>query len=317
MVSIDYRLYYGVEERQIIDMFKSIGYIHLRRKKKALKKGNNWISAKEFIRINENGRFHIFVEFSSKSSGTEAYPQVDVHAHYDYFKKKGDKEVHITRKNILKDLEEMYNIHQALKTHHYGHMEYKSKNSAHDTIKNSYLKYLVAELKHDYQYDKDGKYKKKLTDGQITFQIIEQRRYSHIVCVYAIGEKHDLFKDKALDELNRIMDKTFEKINDVKQKYKELKLKLKKETKKLDELKEIRNGKNTRTKELIFQLKNLEQEIGDRALLKKKETLGYKKRKLERKLIKNKKNANDAHEKYLAFKKEVRKLKKKMKKYKV
>lgn len=316
MVSIDYRLDYGVIEQQIIEMFKSIDYIHLK-KKKALNKGNNWISAEEFIRINEDGRFHIFVEFSSKSSGTEAYPQIDVHAHYDYFKKKGDKEIHVTRKNIMKDLDEMYNIHGALKKHGYGYMEYKSHNSAHDTIKNTYLKYLIAELKQDYQYDNDGKYKKRFSNGQITFQIIEQRRYSHIVCVYAIGKKHDLSKDKALDELNRIMDSVFEKINVARQKYNELKLKLKNETTKLVELEEIRNAKNSRTKELILQIQKLEQEIGDCALPNKKKTLGNKKRKLERKLIKNKKDANEAHEKYRAFRKEISKLNKKVKKYKV
>lgn len=317
MVSIDYRLHYGVKEQQIIDMFKSLDYIHIRKKKKALKKGGNWISAEEFIKIYENGRFHIFVEFSTKSSGTEAYPQVDVHAHYDYFKKKGEKEVHITRKNILRDLDEMFDIHGALKKYSYGYMEYKSSNSAHDTIKNTYLKCIVAELNRDYQYDKDGKYKKKLSNGQITIQIIEQRRYSHIVCVYAIGKKHDLFRDKALDELDRIMDNVFEKINDAKKKYKELKPRLKKDTKKLNELKEIRDSKNVRTKELISQLKDLEQEINDCTILKKKEILGYKKRKLERKLIKNKNNANEDHEKYRAFKKEVEKLRKEMKKHKV
>lgn len=316
MVSIDYRLEYGVKEEQVIEMLKSIGYICIRKKKKALKKGDNWISAEEFIRINESGRFHIFVEFSSKSSGNEVYPQVDIHAHYDYFKKKGDKEIHVTRKNVQRDLDEMYNIHGALKKHRYGYMEYKSQNSAHDTIKNSYLKYLVAELKQDYQYDNNGKYKKKLSNGQITFQIIEQRRYSHIVCVYAIGKKHDLSKDKALDELNRIMDSVFEKINVAKQKYDELKLKLKNETTKLVELKEIRDVKNSRTKELILQIQKLEQEIDNCALPNKKKTLGNKKRKIERKLIKNKKDADVTHEKYLAFKKEVRKLNKKMKKYK-
>jgi len=163
----------------------------------------------------------------------------------------------------------------------------------------------------------DGKYKKRFSNGQITFQIIEQRRYSHIVCVYAIGEKHDLFKDKASEELNRIMDRIFEKINATKQKYEEMRLGSKKETIKLHELKEIRDAKNSRTKELIQQIQKIEQEIGECVILNKKKTLGNKKRKLERKLIKNKKDANETHEKYLAFKKEIRKLSKKTKKYRV
>ena len=100
MVSIDYRLTYDVLEQQVIDMFKSLGYFYIGKKKKALKKGKNWIPTEEFVKIYEIGRFHIFVEFSTKSSGTEAYPQVDVHAHFDYLKKKGEKEIHVTRRNI-------------------------------------------------------------------------------------------------------------------------------------------------------------------------------------------------------------------------
>lgn len=316
MVSIDYRLNYGVSREQIIDMFKSLRYFHIGKKKKALKKGQNWIPTEEFVKIYENGRFHIFVEFSSKSSGTEPYPQVDVHAHYDYFKKKGEKELHITRRNIRKDLKEMYDIHDALKDHNYGYMEYKSRNSTHDTIKNNHLKFLVKVLKKDYKYDQDGKYKKKLPNGQITFQIIEQRRYSHVVCVYAIGEKHELYRDKALEELNRIMDILYETINNAREKCKELRQQLKESEPKLNHLRELRNSKNLKTKELILSIKELENDINECSNSKKKKTLGYRKKKVERKLIKNKKSANDAHKDYVECKKEVKKVKRKIKKYK-
>lgn len=315
MVSIDYRLSYDVSEQQIIDMFKSIGYFHIGKRKKALKKGNNWIHTEEFVKIYEIGRFHIFVEFSSKSSGNEAYPQVDVHAHFDYFRKKGEKEIHVTRRNIRKDLNEMYDIHHALKEHNYGHMEDKSHYSAHDTFKNNYLKFLVKVLEKDYKYDQDGKYKKKLPNGQITFQIIGQRRYSHVVCVYAIGKKHDLYRDKASEELNRIMDILYKNINEAGEKANELKQQLKESGIKLNHLKELRDSKNLMTKELILSIKELENDINECSNSKKKKTLGYRKKKVERKLIKNKKSANDAHKDYVECKKEVKKVKIKIKKY--
>jgi len=317
MVSMDYRLEYNVTREQVLDLFKSIGYFHVRTKKKSVKKGDIWVSAEEFIKVDEKGRFHIFVEFSTKSSGTEPYPQVDVHAHYDYFKKKGEKEFHVTRRNIMRDLDEMYAFHKALKEAGYGFMEFKSNNSAHDTIRNSYLKILIKELQPSYEYDKDGKYKKKLKNGQITMQIIEQKRFSHVVCVYAIGEKHDLFRDKALEELNRIMENVYEKLNKMKEIYKELKEKHKQKTVKLIELKEIRDSKNLKTQELISSIKELEHEIKECQIPKKKETLGYKKKRLERKLIKNKKAADEDHKKYTEFKGDLSKLKKKINKYKV
>ncbi len=317
MVSIDYRLHYGVEEQEVIELFKSIGYVYIRKKKKALKKGDKRFSAEEFIKLYENGRFHIFIEFSSKSSGTEAYPQVDVHAHYDYFRKKGEKDIHVTRRNIKRDMNEMYEIHKALKEHEYGYMEYKSHNSAHDTIKNTNMKFLLAELNQKYQYDKDGKYKKKLPDGQITLQIIEQRRYSHIVCVYAIGEKHDLYRDEAKEELKVLMEKVYKKINDNKQIYDELKIGLKEDILNLKELEKLRDSKNARTQELISLLKDVEKEIRECLIAKKKKILGYRKKKIETQLIKNKKIADENHENYIILRKKVNKLKKKAKKFKV
>ena len=317
MVSIDYRLNYDVSEQQVIDMIKSLGYFHIKKRKRALKKGQNWIPTEEFVKIYENGRFHIFVEFSSKSSGTEAYPQLDVHAHFDYFRKKGEKEIHVTRRNIRRDLNEMYDIHHTLKEYNYGYMEYKSHNCAHDTIKNNYLKFLVEVLKKEYKYDQDGKYKKKLPNEQVTFQIIEQRRYSHIVCVYAIGEKHDLFREKASKELNRIMDILYISINEAREKCKELKQQLKESEIKLNQLREIRDSKNLRTKELILSIRELENGKNESSNSEKKELLGDRKKRVERKLYKNKKSANNTHKDYVECKKEVNKMKKQMKKYKV
>ena len=317
MVSIDYRLEYNVTKEQVLNLFKTIGYFHVRSKKKSVKKGGKWLAAEEFIKVDKGGRFHIFIEFSTKSSGTEPYPQVDVHAHYDYFKKKGEKEVHVTRRNLKRDLDEMYDIHRALKEAGYGHMEFKSHSSAHDTIKNNYLKFFIEELQPSYEYDKDGKYKKKIENGQITVQIIEQRRYSHIVCVYAIGDKHDLFRDNALEELNRIMDNMYQKINHAKEIYEALKKRLKEETKRLNELKEIRDSKNLKTQELISSIKELEQEISDCRIPKKKKILGNIKKKIERELIENKKTANKDHKKFAFFRRKLDKLKKQIKNYKV
>jgi len=101
MVSIDFRLEYGVSKEQIFEMLRSIGYVHVRTKPKAAKKGTKWISAEEYIKVEESGRYHIFVEFSTKSSGTEAYPQIDIHAHYSIGL------CYLTQKNYSKALNEL------------------------------------------------------------------------------------------------------------------------------------------------------------------------------------------------------------------
>ncbi len=313
MVSIDYRLYTWVTEEQVIEMLKSKGYIYIKEKSKALKKGKTWITAKELIRVGKNGRYHIFVEFSTKSSGNVASPQVDIHAHYDIFKKKGEKDIHVTRQNIPRDLDEMYNIHSVLKEKNFGYMEFKSNNSAHSTIKNSQKPFLLNVLAQNYTYDRDGKYKKKFPEGQITFQIIEQRRYSHLVCVYAVGLKHDLIKELAQEELDRILERSYKIIEKAQQLYNALKPRLKKKTKKLILLKEERDLLNVKTQELIQSIKELDIQISNQTINKKKSSLYKKRRLVQRGLIKNKKNADKAHSKYKKTKKRVKNLNKKMK----
>ncbi len=113
------------------------------------------------------------------------------------------------------------------------------------------------------------------------------------------------------------MDNVYEKINETKFKYKALRNKLKEELIRLNELKEERDSKNFKTQELISSLKELEHEINNCETAKKKETLGYKKKKLEHKLIINKKAANEDHKNYIKLKKKIDKEKKKIKKYKV
>ena len=316
MVSIDYRLYTWVTEEQILEMLKSIGYIFVRNKSKALKKGKKSIAAKEFIRAVKNGRYHIFVEFSKKSSGNVASPQVDIHAHYDIFKKKGDKDIHVTRQNIPRDLDEMYNIHEVLKQNNYGYMEFKSKNSAHNTIKNSHKSFLLTVLAKKYAYDRDGKYKKKFPEGQITFQIIEQKRYSHLVCVYAVGIEHDLIKKLAQEELNRILELTRLKVKEVekiKELHKALKARQKRAKEKLSRIKEKRDFLNAKTQEFIISIKELNAQISDKKNVKKKNALYKKRRVILREFTVNKKNAEKAHSRYLKAVQRIKKLTKKIK----
>ncbi|MHA1375660.1 MAG: hypothetical protein ACTSR7_15365 [Promethearchaeota archaeon] len=324
MVSIDFRLGYDVTKEQIFEMLRSIGYVHVRMKPKAVKKGIKLISAEEYIMVEESGRFHIFVEFSTKSSGTEAYPQIDIHAHYDHFRKIGNKETHVTRRNTKKDLREMYVIHDALNERGYGYMEYKSQNSAHDTFKTKNKKVLVSILERDYKYNTDGKYKRIVFGGQITFQIVEQRRFSHTICVYAFGIKHDLFRDKAIEESNRIMDELAQlaqSIGNIKQSQPDENIEqLKSQNVELYQkslaLKEERDALNVKTQEFISSLKEIEEQINKEKHSKSKQTLNIKKIKLEKKLIKNKKLADAKHEEYIQAKKEAKKAKQKIKKVK-
>ena len=313
LVSIDYRLEYEVTKEQIFEMFKSMGYIHLRTKKRAVKKGQRWIAAEELIKVTEEGRVHIFVEFSTKSSGNEAYPQIDVHAHYDYVKKEGEKEYHITRRNIMKDLREMFEIHDMLKHYGYGYMEYKSLYSAHNTIKTKKRDQLARILiNDDYHYDADGKYKKRILEGQITFQIIEQHFFSHTVCVYAIGEKHDLSREKAIQESDRIMENLAIYTNKV-----EFIIKEKEGLQKsLQLIKSDRNNLNKKTQEIITVIKEKEASIVKEQNWKKKKNIINKKRKIEKKLIKNKKLADQKHTEYLEVKKQIVTLNNQIKKLK-
>ena len=310
MVSIDYRLEYEVTREEIFEMFKSMGYIHLRTKKRAVKKGEKWITAEEHIKVTKEGRVHIFVEFSTKSSGTEAYPQIDVHAHYDYVKKEGKKEFHITRRDMIKDLGEMFEIHDTLKQNGYGYMEYKSLNSAHDTIKTKKkIQFEHVLIKDGYRYDADGKYKKRIFEGQITFQIIEQHFFSHTVCVYAIGEKHDLSREKALQESDRIMKKLAIYTKKIESSIKE------KEglQKSLLLIKSERDNLNKKTQENIALIKAKEALIVKEQNWKKKKNLINEKGKIEKKLIINKKLADQKHTKYLEVRKQSVGLKKKIK----
>jgi len=257
---------------------------------------------------------HIFVEFSTKSSGNEAYPQIDVHAHYDYVIKEGEKEYHITRRNIMRDLREMFEIHDALKQCGYGYMEYKSLSSAHNTIKTKEKNQLEHILKNDgYHYDADGKYKKHIPEGQITFQIIEQHFFSHTVCVYAIGEKHDLSREKAIQESDRIMESLAIYASKIELFIKEKESLLKS----LLLIKSERDNLNKKTQEKIALIKAKEALIIKEQNWKKKKNLINEKRKIEKKLINNKKLADQKHTEYLEVKKQSVRLKNKIKKLKL
>ena len=102
IVSIDYRLKSNVTQAQVFELLNEIGYHYVGKKKKCLKKGNAWSEGEEFIRPLKEGRFHIFLEFSRKHSGSSSPPQVDIHAHYDHYRTKGEKKIHVTRRNFNK-----------------------------------------------------------------------------------------------------------------------------------------------------------------------------------------------------------------------
>ncbi len=212
MVTINYRVNYDVSRKQVLDFFKSLGYFYLGKREKAVKNGNINIPTEVFIKEVEGGRFHLFIEFGTKRAGTEAYPQVIVHAHFDLFKKDGNKGHHKGRRDYNKDLNEMYNIHRAMKDDRIGFMEYKSQNVWHDTLKRKFKKYIKKVIERDYEHFENETYKKKIKNGQITFQLITQTKYVHLTCVYAIGKKHDLHRYKARGEMKRILKETLELI---------------------------------------------------------------------------------------------------------
>jgi len=269
MVTVNYRIDKGIPEAQVIGFFEHLGYIHLGRKEKTVKKGNRFIPIEELIRTEDGGRYHLYIEFGHKRAGKKPYPQAIVHAHYDLILKKGDKWVHQGRHNIEMDMDEMYEIHNAMKRAGIGSMEYKSKNAAYGTRRRKYLPLLKEVIKRDYEHFEDETYKKRLDNAQITVQIVEISRFLHIICVYAIGEEHELYLDKAKEELKRLINESETLIRRSEENFVKISDQLKTLQVQQKVLKDKRDELNSLTKAYIEELKQIEAKIASKLSIAK------------------------------------------------
>lgn len=312
MVQINYRIHYEIPSERILQFFKDIGYEYRGKNKKSIKKGDERVVAHEFLRTKGKGRFHIFVEFGYKASGTEPYPQAKLYAHYELVKNVRGHEVHIPIDDTHFEMEEMYRIHRKLKEHKFGFMEHKDIFCAHGTHRIEAKKKLLEIITRDYPENYDIlKYRRREDNVQYVISIIEQYKYLHIilVCAHIEGKEHILQKEEAEAELNRIFEEVkysknremFQKIKEIEKNRRELKAKIR-------SVLEQRDSHNTRTAELIEKIRELDANMKENTDAYVQRKLSMDKKKLEGKLIKNKKIADKFHEQFTKLSKEKQKL---------
>ena len=207
MVSVNFRINYGIKNYDIFNCIKNLGYEHIGNNDSSIKVEDDLISTDVFVRNTKNGRYHLYTALGKKYSGTEEYPQLKVFLHYDIKKVIKGKEKHIHDKNEERNMREIHKIEEGMIKAKMGFLEIKDKMCAHTTIdlkdENKLLEILQTDFK---KYDK-GKYRKRYGSSQCTIALFEQEKFIHIVCVYAkiVGNDHDLIKSKAISELENII----------------------------------------------------------------------------------------------------------------
>lgn len=206
MVRVNFRKKYEVENNQIIQFLKDYGYEHIGSNDKSIRVEDVIIPTEVFVRYARPGRYHLYIAFGFKYSGTENYPQIKVFAHFDIIKVVRGIEKHFAD-HTPRDLKEMKKIGKQLEENELGFLEEKDRKCAHGTLemKNNEKLMEYIGLNKYKKYEK-GKYRKRLTDSQYTLSLFSQEKFIHIVCVYAdiVGSMHILKKSKANAELTRI-----------------------------------------------------------------------------------------------------------------
>ena len=114
MVNVNFRYKTGISERQIIKFFTDIGYIHRGTNKKSVKVEDEYLKTEEFVRDVGPGRYHLFIAFGRKYSGTVHYPQIKSFLHYDYVKMKEGEERHYPDLNECRNFREICRIEDEL-----------------------------------------------------------------------------------------------------------------------------------------------------------------------------------------------------------
>ena len=210
MVSVNFRVNYGIKKEDILNFLKNIGYEHIGTNSTSIKVEDEYLNTDIFVKNTQNGRYHLYLAFGKKYSGSEEYPQLKVFLHYDIKKVVKGKEKHFHDKNEERNMREIYKIEVKIINAKIGFLEIKDKMCAHTTIDLTDENKLMEILQTDFKkYDK-GKYRKKYNSSQCTIALYEQEKFIHIICVYAkiVGKDHDLIRFKAISELKNIIQKT-------------------------------------------------------------------------------------------------------------
>jgi len=207
MVSVNFRINYGIKKEVIFNCLKNVGYEHIGTNNSSIKVEDEYLNTDIFVRNTKNGRYHLHLAFGKKYSGSEEYPQLKVFLHFDIKKVIKGKEKHLHDKNEERNMKEIYKIEEKIIKAKIGFLEIKDKMCAHTTIDLKDENKLLAILQTDFKkYDK-GKYRKRYNLSQCTIALFEQEKFIHIVCVYAkiVGKDHDLIRSKAISELKNII----------------------------------------------------------------------------------------------------------------
>ncbi len=209
MVSVNFRINYGIEYEKIYDFFKDINYEHIGTKRDSIKVEEEYLKLEDFVRNTQNGRYHLQFSFGFKTSGTEKYPQLKLFLHFDFKKVRRGKEIHIADMNEYRNMNEIKKIEKKYISAGLGFLEEKDKNCAHATIglkdKENLLKILQKEF---VRYD-PWKYKKEKPASQYIIALFEQENFIHIVCVFAkiVGKEHILQWGNSKNKLESILEK--------------------------------------------------------------------------------------------------------------
>ena len=105
MVSINFRISYGISKEKIKNVLINIGYEYIGVNNEAIKVKDEFLNTEVFVRNTKNGRYHLFTAHGKKYSGTEEYPQLNVFLHYDIKKVIKGKEKHIADRNEKRNMD--------------------------------------------------------------------------------------------------------------------------------------------------------------------------------------------------------------------
>ncbi len=207
MVSVNFRQNDDITNQRVIEFFKKIGYEHIGKSNNSIKVEDDYLTTDIFIRKTQSGRFHLHVAFGKKYSGTENYPQVKIFAHFDFIKFKNGKERHYPDRNEKRSMREMYRINDKMISENIGFLEIKDRKCAHTTLELKFKAKFLDRIQKEYERYEKGKYRKRFNSSQCTLAIFEQEKYMHVVFVYVniVGKDHHLIKNKAISELNKII----------------------------------------------------------------------------------------------------------------
>ena len=134
MVSVNFRINYGIKKLDIFNCLKNMSYEYIGTNNNSIKVEDEYLNTDVFVRNTKNGRYHLYFALGKKYSGTEEYPQLKVFLHFDIKKVIKGKEKHLHDKNEERNMREIYKIEENFIKGKVGFLEIKDKLCAHTTI---------------------------------------------------------------------------------------------------------------------------------------------------------------------------------------